>query len=212
MPEGQPERRPRGAGKGRISKPRGAASKPVPANAGRTGRTNRPAAAGPARPRSTRPQTRTSSTPRQAARPAPRQPARQAPRDASRQAPRRPAADLRGQQAPRWFDLILSLVQAPVGAAQSQADRLVAELVRGGQIGQREAERLLREARLAQERAAGRAQHEADRIDRFIESRIEDILNRVNIPSRSDIERLNNSVDILTRKVEALLDRERGAR
>ena len=44
--------------------------------------------------------------------------------------------------------------------------------------------------------------------DRFVENRIEDVLNRVNIPSRSDIERLNRSVDVLTAKVEALLSRQ----
>jgi poly(hydroxyalkanoate) granule-associated protein len=91
--------------------------------------------------------------------------------------------------------------------AQTQAERMVAELVRGGQIGQREAERLLGELRSARERASDRGREEADRLDRFLESRVEDILNRVNIPSRSDIERLNQSVDVLTAKVEALLGR-----
>ena len=59
----------------------------------------------------------------------------------------------------------------------------------------------------SQERAA----READRLDRFIEDRIEDVLNRVNIPSRSDIERLNQSVEVLTAKVDALMNRDRGA-
>jgi hypothetical protein len=54
---------------------------------------------------------------------------------------------------------------------------------------------------------AARLQSATDGLDRFIESRIEDVLNRVNIPSRSDIERLNRSVDVLTAKVEALLNR-----
>jgi poly(hydroxyalkanoate) granule-associated protein len=95
--------------------------------------------------------------------------------------------------------------------ATSQADRLVGELVRTGNLGQREAERLLRELRSASEKAQGRAQQESARLDRFIEGRIEDVLNRVNIPSRSDIERLNHSVDLLTAKVEALVGRqERG--
>ena len=57
---------------------------------------------------------------------------------------------------------------------------------------------------------AAKLQSAADGLDRFIENRIEDVLNRVNIPSRSDIERLNRSVDILTAKVEALLNRQRG--
>lgn len=105
----------------------------------------------------------------------------------------------------------MSLVQAPVGLATSQADRIIGELVRTGNLGQREAERLLGELRSASERAQGRAQQESARLDRFIESRIEDVLNRVNIPSRSDIERLNNSVDVLTAKVEALVgSRDRG--
>ncbi len=115
------------------------------------------------------------------------------------------------RNANKWLELVMSLVQAPVGLATSQADRIVGELVRTGSLGQREAERLLGELRTTSERAQGRAQQESARLDRFIESRIEDVLNRVNIPSRSDIERLNNSVDLLTAKVEALVGKpERG--
>jgi poly(hydroxyalkanoate) granule-associated protein len=102
----------------------------------------------------------------------------------------------------------MSMVQTPVGMAASQADRLVSELVRTGSLGQREAERILGELRTASDRAQGRAQQESARLDRFIEGRIEDVLNRVNIPSRSDIERLNASVDLLTAKVEALVSRQ----
>jgi poly(hydroxyalkanoate) granule-associated protein len=103
---------------------------------------------------------------------------------------------------------VLSVIQAPMG----KAERLVGDLVRTGQLGQREAERLLRELSIARERAQGRAQIEADRLDRFVEGRIEDVLNRINIPSRSDIERLNTSVDLLTRKVEALISRQQSER
>ena len=111
----------------------------------------------------------------------------------------------------RWLELVLSVVQAPVGIAQSQTEMLVTQLERTGNIGQREADRLLTELRAARERAQGRAEQEAGRLDRFIESKIEDVLNRVNIPSRSDIERLNHSVDVLTAKVESLVSRhERG--
>ena len=100
------------------------------------------------------------------------------------------------------------MIQAPVGRATSQVDRIVADLVRTGNLGQREAERILGELRSTPERAHGRAQQESARLDRFIESRIEDVLSRVNIPSRSDIERLNHSVDMLTAKVEALVGRQ----
>ena len=108
----------------------------------------------------------------------------------------------------RWVELVMSVVQAPVGLATTQADRLVTELVKTGNLGQREAERLLGELKAASDRAQGRAQQESARLDRFIEGRIEDVLNRVNIPSRSDIERLNHSVDVLTAKVEALVGRQ----
>jgi polyhydroxyalkanoate synthesis regulator phasin len=91
-----------------------------------------------------------------------------------------------------WLELVTTLVQAPVGIGRSQAERLVGELVKTGNLG---------------ERAQGRALSAADGLDRFIENRIEDVLNRVNIPSRSDIERLNKSVDVLTAKVETLLGR-----
>ncbi|MFY9615089.1 MAG: phasin family protein [Candidatus Dormiibacterota bacterium] len=110
-----------------------------------------------------------------------------------------------------WLELVLSVIQAPVGIAQSQAEFLVTQLEKTGNIGQREAERLLSELRSTREKAQGRAEQEAGRLDRFIEGKIEDVLNRINIPSRSDIERLNHSVDVLTAKVEALVSRqERG--
>jgi len=83
----------------------------------------------------------------------------------------------------RWPALALSLVQGGLGSAQHQ---LLHTKTQAGQ----------------------RAQREADRLDRFLEQRIEDILNRLNIPSRSDIDRLNRSVDVLTRKVETLLARD----
>ena len=136
-----------------------------------------------------------------------RAPARQA---ASRPPSRQlPAVEEIGEErgGNGWLELVTSLVQAPVGIGRAQAERLVGELVKTGNLGQREAERLLNELRGASERAQGRAQSAADGLDRFIENRIEDVLNRVNIPSRSDIERLNRSVDVLTTKVEALLNR-----
>ena len=111
----------------------------------------------------------------------------------------------------RLLELVLSVIQAPVGIAQSQAEVLVTQLEKTGSIGQREADRLLTELRRTREKAQGRAEQEAGRLDRFIESKIEDVLNRINIPSRSDIERLNASVDMLTAKVESLVSRhERG--
>lgn len=117
-------------------------------------------------------------------------------------AQRRPGPRSAPGAAPRssngWLELVLSMVQA---------ERLVGELVKTGNLGQREAERLVNEVRGAGERAQGRAQSAADGLDHFIESRIEVVLNRINIPSRSDIERLNQSVNALTAKVETLLNR-----
>jgi poly(hydroxyalkanoate) granule-associated protein len=115
-------------------------------------------------------------------------------------------ADVRAS-GDRWLELVLSVVQAPVGIAQSQTEYLVNQLVRTGSLGQRQAERLLTELWTARERAQGRAEQEAGRLDRFVEGKIEDVLNRINIPSRSDIERLNQSVDVLTAKVESLVNR-----
>jgi poly(hydroxyalkanoate) granule-associated protein len=142
---------------------------------------------------------------RAAARPAVR---RRKPASRTRAASASPPVARDATDGNRLLELVMSMIQAPVGLATSQADRIVTELVRTGNQGQREAERLLGELRTTPERAHGRAQLETARIDRFIESRIEDVLNRVNIPSRSDIERLNHSVDLLTAKVEALISRQ----
>lgn len=134
--------------------------------------------------------------------PAARKPARLTPAAAPQ------ASDASAATGNKWIELVLSVVQAPVGLAATQADRLLSELVKTSGLGQREAERLIGELKAASDRAQGRAQQESARLDRFVEGRIEDVLNRVNIPSRSDIERLNSSVDLLTAKVEALLARQ----
>ena len=170
---------------------------------------SRSASASKPSPRATKTRTSGRPAPAKATAPAKASPARRRPATA-RPAPADVAVTDRSGNG--WLELVTSMVQAPVGMGRAQAERLVGELVKTGNLGQREAERLLNELRAASERAQGRAQSAADGLDRFIENRIEDVLNRVNIPSRSDIDRLNRSVDVLTAKVEALLNRhERGS-
>jgi poly(hydroxyalkanoate) granule-associated protein len=133
------------------------------------------------------------------------------PSSTSRSAAKQAAADASRANNNNWLEAVLSVVTAPLTIAQSQTELLVSQLEKTGSLGQREGERVITEIRAARERAQGRAEQEAGRLDRFIESKIEDVLNRINIPSRTDIERLNHSVDILTAKVEALVSRqERG--
>jgi poly(hydroxyalkanoate) granule-associated protein len=116
-----------------------------------------------------------------------------------------PTPSRRPQSLP---ELIRRVVFDAAGAAPGEAERLVRELLKRGDLPKPDADRILRELRNRTERATESArrgmQGGAEELVSMIDQRVESILTRLNIPTRKDIHHLNQSIDNLTRRVEQL--------
>jgi len=84
-----------------------------------------------------------------------------------------------------------------VALAQDEVEAFVNKLVERGEIAEQDGRKLIREMVERRRKEAGKAEEELDR-------RVEELLKRLNVPSRSDIEALSARIAALTRKVEEL--------
>jgi len=84
-----------------------------------------------------------------------------------------------------------------VALAQDEVEAFVNKLVERGEIAEQDGRKLIREMVERRRKEAGKAEEELDR-------RVEELLKRLNVPSRSDIEALSAKIAALTRKVEEL--------
>jgi poly(hydroxyalkanoate) granule-associated protein len=92
-----------------------------------------------------------------------------------------------------------------VSVAQGEAEKFVNKLVEKGEIAEKDGRSLLNE--LAENRK-NRAQESGKRVSDELEKRMESLLNRMNIPTKTDIEQLSNKVAELTKKIDALKDQK----
>jgi polyhydroxyalkanoate synthesis regulator phasin len=101
----------------------------------------------------------------------------------------------------RFFQVARKVVLAGVGAvalAQDEVEDFVNRLVERGEIAEKDARKLLRE--VTDRRRKG-AEKEMDR-------RLDDLLERMNVPSKADIDALSHKITALTRKVDVLTKSE----
>lgn len=97
---------------------------------------------------------------------------------------------------------------AGVGAvtvAQDEAEKFVNKLVEKGEIAEKDGRSLLND--LAEKRKH-RAQESSKRVSDELEKRMESLLNRMNIPTKTDIEQLSNKVAELTKKIDTLQEQK----
>lgn len=103
-----------------------------------------------------------------------------------------------------FLDGIRRALLAGVGAvsvAQDEAEKFVHKLIEKGEIAEKDGRSLLTE--LADKRKQ-RAQESSKRVSDELEKRMESLLNRMNIPTKADIEQLSNKVAELTKKIDSL--------
>jgi polyhydroxyalkanoate synthesis regulator phasin len=81
--------------------------------------------------------------------------------------------------------------------AQEEADDFLNKLVERGEIAERDAKKLAKEM-VDKRRKAGKEGKEG------LEKRIEEILDRMNVPTKSDIEALGAKITALSHKVDEL--------
>lgn len=92
-----------------------------------------------------------------------------------------------------------------VSVAQGEAEKFVKRLIEKGEIAEQDGRSLLND--LADNRKQ-RAQESSKRVSDELEKRMEGLLNRMNIPTKSDIEQLSTKVAELSKKIETLKEQK----
>ncbi len=97
----------------------------------------------------------------------------------------------------RFMELTRKVMLAAVGAvglAQDETEDFVNRLVKRGEIAEKDARKLLKEV----------TEKRRKTVEKRAEKQMDKVFDRMNIPSKADIEELNAKISILTAKVEEL--------
>jgi poly(hydroxyalkanoate) granule-associated protein len=84
-----------------------------------------------------------------------------------------------------------------VAIAQEELEAFVNKLVERGEIAEKDGKKLVRDVMERRKKDAQKAEDELDK-------RMEEILDRMNVPTKSDIEALSAKITALTKKVDEL--------
>lgn len=84
-----------------------------------------------------------------------------------------------------------------VGLAQDEIEDFVNRLVERGEIAEKDGRKLLREI-------MDRRKKDADKAEDVVAKRVEEILDRMSVPTKSDIEALGDKIALLSKKVDEL--------
>jgi len=106
-----------------------------------------------------------------------------------------------------FVELLRKMVLAGVGAvamSRDETEQLVDKLVERGELAQKDAEKLLRDVRSRLRQGRPDVQEQAEKVTIRAQQGMEDFLNRLNIPSKRDIEDLSAKVAQLAARVEEL--------
>ncbi len=100
----------------------------------------------------------------------------------------------------RLFELTRKVVLASVGAvglAQDELENFVNRLVKRGEIAEKDARKLLKEA-------DDKRRKNSRGLDKRVEKQLDKVMDRMNIPSKKDIDTLSIKISELSEKVEDL--------
>jgi poly(hydroxyalkanoate) granule-associated protein len=100
----------------------------------------------------------------------------------------------------RILEASRKLMLASIGAvalAQDELENLVQRLVDRGQIAEQDSKHLVREI-------MDRRRRETERAEEQVEKRVEELLQRMSVPTKSDIDALSAKIEALSKKVDEL--------
>jgi poly(hydroxyalkanoate) granule-associated protein len=116
-----------------------------------------------------------------------------------------------GKEAGNSFvELVRKMLLAGVGAvamSRDEAEQFVNKLVERGELAQKDAEKLLRDvqSRVRQVRPeVANVREQTEKVGSRVEQGMEEFLNRLNIPSKRDIEDLSAKIAQLSARVEEI--------
>ena len=84
-----------------------------------------------------------------------------------------------------------------VALAQDEIEDFINRLVERGEIAEKDGRKLLREV-------MDRRKKDADKAEDVVSKRVEEILDRMSVPTKSDIEALGDKIALLSKKVDEL--------
>ena len=105
-----------------------------------------------------------------------------------------------GKEHKPLFDLARRVLLAGIGAmalAQDEVEEFVNKLVERGEIAEKDGKQLLRELLERRKLRAGEVENQFSK-------RVAEILDRMNVPTRSDIEALGDKIAALSQKLDEL--------
>ncbi|HNP74032.1 MAG TPA: phasin family protein [Kouleothrix sp.] len=99
------------------------------------------------------------------------------------------------------------LLLAGIGAvalSRDETESFVNKLVERGELAQKDAEKLLREVQSRLRKNTNGVEQQAEKVGTRVEQGMEDFLNRLNIPSKRDIDELSAKIAQLAVRIEEL--------
>jgi poly(hydroxyalkanoate) granule-associated protein len=102
------------------------------------------------------------------------------------------------------LDLARKVVLATIGAValtQEELEKFVQKLIERGEIAEHDGRKLINDAR---EKRRTKTEKVKSGTEGQLDRRMEDLLGRMNIPSKSDIESLNQKISALSEKIDEL--------
>jgi poly(hydroxyalkanoate) granule-associated protein len=109
--------------------------------------------------------------------------------------------ELNGQEEHKPFvEAARKVLLAGIGAvalAQDEIEDFVNRLVERGEIAEKDGRKLVREV-------MDRRKKETDKAEDVVSKRVEEILDRMNVPTKADIEALGDKIALLSKKVDEL--------
>ncbi len=108
------------------------------------------------------------------------------------------------ERATPLLDGVRRLMLAAVGAVamtRDEMEQFVSRLVERGEIAERDAKKLVNDVMARRKREVESA---ADEAEARVETRLEQVLSRMNIPTKRDIDELSDKIALLSARVEEL--------
>jgi poly(hydroxyalkanoate) granule-associated protein len=99
------------------------------------------------------------------------------------------------------------MLLAGIGAGaltKEETEKLLKRLVDRGQIAESESRQMMKEAMARRKKETKRALRGAKRAEAEMDKHVEEVLGRMNIPTKAEIEALSAKITTLTRKVDEL--------
>lgn len=101
-------------------------------------------------------------------------------------------------------DAVRKVLLASIGAvalAQEEVEDFVEKLVERGEIAEKDGRKLIKEV---MERRKKTAEKVTEKAEEGLDRRVEDLLTRMNVPTKADMDALSAKITALTKKVDEL--------